>query len=250
MAGDPKTLPVIANWAKPCAKLVLVATFFGFCAQAQEAAESNFRTVASGEAPDQVHPTTAREKRRTLPGNPLWDVALSALQETRARPIFSPSRRPPSPPVVAAAPPPPPKPPPPREPDRLKLTLLGTVIGESDAIGVFVDETSKDVIRIRVGESHDGWTLRSIHKRAASFEKNYQGTTLMLPTPGTEQPALSVGGVASRIGGASVCGNDRGVGGSLENCAQPAALTLPASESPPRSAHTIRQAMLSIPVRN
>jgi hypothetical protein len=246
MAGDAETLPVIASWANGCVQLVLIAMFFGFCAQAQGTPDGNARAAAPGQALDQTQPMTAPDKERPLIGNPLWEVALSALQETRARPIFSPSRRPLSPPAVAAPPPPPPKPPPPREPDRPKLTLLGTVIGASDGIGVFVDETSKDVIRIRTGESHAGWTLRSVHRRSASFKRDGQETTVMFPTPGSEQSALSVGGAAPRIGGGSVCGNDRNAGGSPQNCALPAAPILPVSAPTTRSAHKVRQDILSI----
>ncbi|MDC7985323.1 hypothetical protein PQJ75_16440 [Rhodoplanes sp. TEM] len=51
-------------------------------------------------------------------GNPLWAIPLETLTETRARPLFSASRRPP-PPIVAAAPPaPPPAAPPPAPPRR------------------------------------------------------------------------------------------------------------------------------------
>ena len=193
-----------------------------------------------------VTPQARPRQESSLTGNPLWDVALSSLQETRARPLFSPSRRPPSPPVVAAPPPPAPKPPPPREPDRLKLTLLGTVIGASDSIGVFVDEASKEVIRIRTGESHDGWTLRSLHRRAASFEKNYQEMTLVLAPPGSEPSAPSVGVVASRTAGAGASGNDRGAA----NLADAPLPILPVSAPTTRSAHKIRQDILSIGAQN
>src|SRR5262249_30760881 len=133
-----------------------------------------------------------------------------------------------SPAVVASPSPPPSKPPPPREPERVKLTLLGTVIGTFDRIGVFLDETTKDVIRIRTGASHDGWTLSSVQRRAASFEKNRQEMTLTLPPPGSEQPSSSVGAVAPGSGGVNVSGN-RGAANPAENRARPVALTVPAS---------------------
>jgi hypothetical protein len=189
----------------------------------------------------------------SLRGNPLWAVALEALADTRARPIFSPSRRPRLPAVVASPPPPTPKPPPPREPERLKLTLLGTIIGASDRIGVFLDETSKEVIRIRTGASHDGWTLSSVHRRAASFAKNRQETTLEFPPPGSEQPAAGVAVVAARAGGVSVSGS-RVVANPAENRALPVALTLPASAPTAPGTHKVRQEIrqdiLSIGVQN
>jgi general secretion pathway protein N len=234
MAGGAETLLAIASWANGCAQLVVIATFFGFCAQALGTPDSSARAATPGEALNQTQPMT---KERPSIGNPLWEVALSALQETRARPIFSPSRRPPSPPVVAAPPPPPPKPPAPKEPDHLKLTLLGTVIGASDQIGLFVDETSKDVIRIRTGESHAGWTLRSIHRHSASFEKGHQDITLVFPSPGSEQRGLSAGAVAPKPGGARVP-------------AAPVAPILPVSAPATRSAGKVRQESLSIPATN
>jgi len=201
------------------------------------------RAVDAAPIPDQARTESS------LRGNPLWAVPLAALPDTRARPVFSPSRRPPSPPVVAAPPPPTPKPPPPREPDRLKLTLLGTVLGASESIGVFLDETSKEVIRIRTGASHDGWTLRSLHRRAARFEKNRQETTLTLAPPGSEQPASGADVVASRSGGLNVSAN-RGAANPVENRARPVAPIVPISAPVTPHAHKIRQDVLSIGPQN
>ncbi len=131
----------------------------------------------------------AVRERPPLRGNPLWGVPLSSLSVTRERPIFSPSRRPP-PPAVVAAPhvavvaPPPPKP---EEPNHPPLKLVGTVVGETDGIGIFFDETSKNVVRLRIGQNHTGWVLRSIQGREATFEKDHRTATLALPPPGAEQ---------------------------------------------------------------
>jgi hypothetical protein len=249
------------HWRICGAAALLVGAFVGLGDARAETISRLGEVTAS--APDEIldRPAVSRvttperpRQESALTGNPLWDVALSSLQETRARPIFSPSRRPPSPPVVAAQPPPTPKLPPPREPDRLKLTLLGTVIGASNSMGVFMDESSKDVIRIRTGESHDGWTLRSVQRRAASFEKNFQEATLVLPAPGSEPSAPSVGVLASRAGGASVSGNDRGAANLAESRARPVSLTVPAPApttlSAQRIRHEVRQDILSIGVQN
>jgi general secretion pathway protein N len=135
-------------------------------------------------------------KREQIAGNPLWAIALGELSETHARPLFSPSRRPPAPAVVAALPAQPVKPASPvkPEPDHPLLTLVGTTVGEAVEIGVFIDQASHDVIRIRAGEAHGGWTLSAISGRAAMFEKEgYRAATLVLPAPGAE-PAKSGGG--------------------------------------------------------
>jgi general secretion pathway protein N len=125
----------------------------------------------------------AREHGPT--GNPLWGIPVRVLTATRERPLFSPSRRPPAPPAVAApAPPQRPvvvaKP----EPDHPLLTIVGTVVSESDGIGVFIDQASNEVIRLHTGQDHDGWMLRSVQGREATFEKKERSSTLALPAPG------------------------------------------------------------------
>ncbi|HEV2955292.1 MAG TPA: hypothetical protein VGX95_04170 [Xanthobacteraceae bacterium] len=132
-------------------------------------------------------------KAEPLAGNPLWQIRLGDLTETRARPLFSPARRPP--PVVAALPAPSVRPGPPRkpEPDHPLLTLLGTIVSASVEIGLFVDEASHDVIRLKAGDVHDGWTLSSVVGRAAIFQKDgYRATTLVLPASRAEANAPSV----------------------------------------------------------
>jgi general secretion pathway protein N len=151
-----------------------------------------FTAAAAQESPRD----SAIVKREQIAGNPLWTIALSDLAETQARPLFSSSRRPPAPAVVAALPPLPVKPASaaPSEPDHPLLTLVGTTVGEAVEIGVFIDQASHDVIRIRAGEAHGGWTLSAISGRAAMFEKEgYRAATLVLPAPGAE-PAKSGGG--------------------------------------------------------
>jgi hypothetical protein len=121
--------------------------------------------------------------------NPLWAVPLKQLSNTRERPLFSPSRRPPPTavgPAIEAAKPRVVKLP---EPLRPQLSLIGTVIGEKDSIAVFVDDTTKNSIRLRTGEEHKGWTLRSVQGREVTLERDRENTVLSLPAPGTEQTA-------------------------------------------------------------
>jgi general secretion pathway protein N len=117
--------------------------------------------------------------------NPLWAIPLSALRATRERPLFSASRRPPPPAVapvaIVRAPPPPPRP---AEPEKPSLALVGTIVGDPDSFGIFIDRTSKSALRLRVGEQHDGWTLRSVQKREATLEKDEQSTVVAMPQPG------------------------------------------------------------------
>jgi hypothetical protein len=119
-------------------------------------------------------------------GNPLWAVPIKDLSQTRERPIFTPSRRPPRPPVVEKPYTPPPPPPvatkPPPEP--LSLSLVGTIAGESDGVALFAEKGSQEVVRLRTGEAHQGWILRSVHGRQAMLEKGDRKETVTLPAPG------------------------------------------------------------------
>ncbi len=117
-------------------------------------------------------------------GNPLWAIPLGSLSIARDRPLFTPARRPPAAAVVAV----------PRvvqptavarpaEPERLNLTLIGTVVGKTEGIGVFLDQTTHDFVRLKTGEGHAGWILRSIKAREATLEKAQRTETLSLPAP-------------------------------------------------------------------
>jgi general secretion pathway protein N len=106
---------------------------------------------------------------------------------TRDRPIFSPSRLPPPPkqtlviPVsvrqtVKSA-----------EPERPTVSLRGTIIGSKadEQIGVFIDSATQGIIRLRVGEDHEGWVLRVVKARQATLVKDGElAVVLDLPAPG------------------------------------------------------------------
>lgn len=123
---------------------------------------------------------------RELRGNPLWAIPLKTLSATRERPLFTPSRRAPTP-VIAG---PPPQPvvaaPPPAAPERPRLTLIGAIVGERESIAVLLDEGTRDVVRLRMGESHAGWVLRSVRRREATLEKDRETMILALPVPGQQ----------------------------------------------------------------
>jgi general secretion pathway protein N len=114
-------------------------------------------------------------------GNPLWSVPLSMLTATQERPIFSASRRPPpravaGPPIVPASAPPPK----PAEPERPALALIGAVVGDSDAIAVFLDRTNQKIVRLRSGDTHAGWVLSSVLAREVTLKKAEQTEVLVL----------------------------------------------------------------------
>jgi general secretion pathway protein N len=141
--------------------------------------------------PGEVAPQRAVAREREPSGNPLWGIPLSSLTATRERPIFLPSRRPPAPvvagpprvePVVMRVMPPPP-------PERPQLTLVGAVVGETEAIGIFLDQANNTVVRLHMGESHAGWLLNSVKGREVTLQKDRETVALALPAPGDSPSA-------------------------------------------------------------
>jgi general secretion pathway protein N len=121
----------------------------------------------------------------TVSANPLWAIPLSALETTRNRPLFTPSRRPPAPILegtLVVAPPPPPPPPPPA-PEHPNLVLVGTVAAGSEGLAVLIDPMTHNAVRLRTGEGHQGWILQSVDRRTATLQKGGQSEILELPRP-------------------------------------------------------------------
>ena len=140
-------------------------------------------------------------------GNPLWSVPLSALTATQERPIFSAMRRPP-PRAVAASPaeevnvPAPPRlleaPPP--------LLLLGAVVGEGEAIAIFVNRTDQKVVRLRQGESLGGWSLTEVQPREVTLKQGDRSEVLALQRPDGIPAGPPVGAPAIAAGPPDVGG--------------------------------------------
>jgi general secretion pathway protein N len=168
-------------------------------------------TDRAADAPDSVdigrvtpiarpNANSRRETARSLPGgNPLWSIPLSVLSVTQERPIFSASRRPPQRAVVApmelASAPQPEKQ---AETERLALTLIGAVVGDSDAIAIFLDRTNQKIVRLKQGDLHSGWVLSAVQGREVTLKKADRSETLVLlrpegiaggpPLPGPAEP--------------------------------------------------------------
>lgn len=141
-------------------------------------------------------PTAPGERppsERILSANPLWAMPMKQFAVTRERPIFLPSRRPPAPPpsmVTVAKVVAPPKP---KEPELPQLSLVGTITGDEDSFGIFVDQATKAVVRLRVGEDFQGWKLQSVKGREVAFQKNQQSFVVSLPQPNPgAQPSVTV----------------------------------------------------------
>jgi general secretion pathway protein N len=123
-----------------------------------------------------------REAGKPRPsGNPLWSVPLSVLTATQERPVFSASRRPPQRAVVAApVNEPVAAPQKAAEPEHPPLALIGAVVGDNDAIAVFLDRTNQKIIRLRQGEAHAGWVLNSVLRREVTLNKADRSEVLVL----------------------------------------------------------------------
>jgi hypothetical protein len=123
---------------------------------------------------------------RPLSANPLWGIPLTQLSNTRERPVFSPSRRPPpvavAEPVVTRQPPPPRK----KEVEPPQLSLVGTIAGDDEGFGIFLDQSTNAALRLKVGEDFQGWRLSAIHGREVTMEKDERRVVLTLPPPGSE----------------------------------------------------------------
>jgi hypothetical protein len=108
-------------------------------------------------------------------GNPLWSRSLASFTATRERPLFNATRRAPAIPMGA-----------PTQVQQLPamtgppLALVGAISGEKDGMAIFLEETTKNVIRLRTGESHQGWILRSVQRREVTLERDRQTATLGL----------------------------------------------------------------------
>jgi general secretion pathway protein N len=120
------------------------------------------------------------------PGNPLWAIPLASLTATVERPIFSPSRRRPPEKVpadnllldeIASLPPAADEPPGP------PLVLLGAIANERKSIAIFRDQMTKNIVRLKLGDTHSGWTLGKVNRREAIFNKGHETSLLLIEVP-------------------------------------------------------------------
>jgi general secretion pathway protein N len=156
--------------------------------------QAPFGASLPGKDPDQAntepHPAKNPNLRQPLAGgNPLWGIPISSLSATRERPLFTSSRRQPAPPEppqpVAEAPPPP------TVAEQPPFGLVGIVIGKPQNVALILDQTTKNLIRLHVGEAASGWYLRSVDLRTMTLEKNNKTATLSLSEPGDRERRLA-----------------------------------------------------------
>jgi hypothetical protein len=134
----------------------------------------------------------ASAAERPLSANPLWGMPVKQFSVTRERPIFLPSRRPPAPPPSAITVAKVVAPPKPKEPEQPQLSLVGTISGDDAKFGIFIDQATNAVVRLKLGEDFQGWQLRSVQGRGVTFQKNQQSFVVSLPQPGFSQASIAV----------------------------------------------------------
>lgn len=197
--GGPVARWEIGRWRKAVGLALVCSGALAALPQQLHAATSSTRDIISeeraGDTSDtvdigRVAPAARQgdEAAKLAPaGNPLWSIPLSMLSATQARPIFSASRRAPQRAVIAPPVEPVVAPPAPKGPERPTLALIGAIVGDRDAVAVFLDQTNQKIVRLRQGEAHAGWVLNSVLRREVTLKKADRIETLALP--GSDTPA-------------------------------------------------------------
>jgi len=78
------------------------------------------------------------------------------------------------------------------------VSLIGTVIGTDIQIGIFLEKATNKVVRLRLGEEHQGWVLRLIKAREVTLVKDVAETLALDPPPGGA-PAVRVAAVSPPV---------------------------------------------------
>jgi general secretion pathway protein N len=68
----------------------------------------------------------------------------------------------------------------PAESERPVLALIGAVVGDGDAIAVFLDRSSQKIVRLRQGEAHAGWVVSAVLGREVTLKKADRSEVLVL----------------------------------------------------------------------
>jgi hypothetical protein len=58
---------------------------------------------------------------------------------------------------------------------------VGTVASDAEGIAVFIDQTTKATVKLKINEQYTGWILQSVHGREVTLQKGEQIETLALP---------------------------------------------------------------------
>ncbi len=72
------------------------------------------------------------------------------------------------------------------------MSLLGTVVGTDVQMGIFLEKATNKVVRLRLGEDHQGWVLRTIKAREVTMVKDAEEILTLDPPPGSAAAVRSV----------------------------------------------------------
>ncbi|WP_456678248.1 hypothetical protein [Bradyrhizobium sp. RDM12] len=75
--------------------------------------------------------------------------------------------------------------------------LVGAVVGEGDAIAILVNRTDQKIVRLRQGESLDGWSLASVQPREVTLKQGDRSEVLALQRPEAASAPTSAPGMAA-----------------------------------------------------
>jgi general secretion pathway protein N len=78
--------------------------------------------------------------------------------------------------------------------------LVGTIVSDGEGFGIFLEQSTNAVLRLKVDEDYQGWKLRSVQSREATLQKDQEVVTLPLPQRGGEQGASEVRAVPEYAG--------------------------------------------------
>ena len=70
--------------------------------------------------------------------------------------------------------------------------MVGTIASDDEGFGIFIDQSTKTALRLKVGEDYQGWKLRAIRGREVTMEKDERAAVLALPQPGGAQSSGAV----------------------------------------------------------
>jgi general secretion pathway protein N len=181
-----------------CFWLVATVAAFGVANPAGLDTSETGAAAAEGPQPSPAQQPLVAQAGQRPNANPLWGIPLKQLSATRDRPIFSASRRPPPTAVapaaaVVAVPVQAPKP-----PERPQLSLVGTIVNGADGFAIFVDQSTRAPLRIRMGADYQGWMLRQIEARSVTLQKGQEVAVLSFPPPASNQ-AMTTGASLAQI---------------------------------------------------
>jgi len=61
------------------------------------------------------------------------------------------------------------------------LALVGTIAGDDESFGIFLDQSTKVALRLKIGDDFPGLDIANHHGREVTMVKDEQGAVLTLP---------------------------------------------------------------------